>query len=259
MSSYFDDISIFKSSTEKRTLIGFTTDAWNVGTKKYRDYIAAHQMSRFIQKKSVPSVDIPMWEINQGPHYDDLQRLFESFWIPDMTSSNQFLLQFDLVIIPDTTIAKYMVESYYEKEATLEKKRDYYKKLTKRPWGVVDYYPPKERYDYERVKNLGKQRWIQKYPPMAAVGKNVYNRLKAHSKVEFFSEGVEDFALHLPEYLVPTKRVLLLRFRNRYDTLLETLVLRGLNVTSAYPVTWAKKEWTPQEERMAREVDGEYH
>ena len=81
---------------------------------------------------------------------------------------------------------------------------------------------------------------------MATVGESVFKRLKAHGKVEFFSEGVEDFALHLPEYLVPTRRVLLLRFRNRYETLLETLMLRGLNVTSAYPITWAKKEWTPQ-------------
>ena len=31
----------------------------------------------------------------------------------------------------------------------------------------------------------------------------------------------------------------------------------GINCTSAYPVTWMRKEWSPQEERLAREVDGE--
>ena len=34
-----------------------------------------------------------MWEVSQGPHYEDLQRLFETFWIPDMTTPDQLLLQ----------------------------------------------------------------------------------------------------------------------------------------------------------------------
>lgn len=58
-------------------------------------------MAKRIQKNNVACVEIPLWEISQGPHYDDLQRLFESFWIPDMTSTESLLLQFDLIIVPD--------------------------------------------------------------------------------------------------------------------------------------------------------------
>ena len=103
--SYFDDISIFKS-TEKKSLIGFTTDSWNVGQKKYRDFLAVSKMQKHINKRQMPCVEIPLWEITQGPHFDELQRLFESFWIPDMTSPEHFVLQFDLVIIPDPVLAK---------------------------------------------------------------------------------------------------------------------------------------------------------
>ena len=69
------------------------------------------QMYKRVQKAGLACIEIPMWELVQGPHYDDLQRLFESFWIPDMTSKDQFMLQYDLVIIPDPVLAKYMVES----------------------------------------------------------------------------------------------------------------------------------------------------
>jgi uroporphyrinogen-III synthase len=75
-------------------------------------------------------------------------------------------------------------------------------------------------------------------------------------KVEYFAYGVEDFALYLSPKIVPTRRVLLLRYKNRYETLVQSLVLAGVNVTSAYPLTWMKKEWSPQEERIAKEVDG---
>lgn len=255
--SYFDDISIFKSS-DKKVLIGFTTDIWNVGQKKYKNFLSVSKMVRQIQKQKLPCVEIPLWEISQGPHFDDLQRLFETFWIPDMTSNDHFILQYDLVVIPDPVIAKYMVEAYYEKEAKVEKKKAYYNKLIKQPWGVIDSYPPKDRYEYERIKNLSKQRWIPKYPPLAVCGEDVFKKMKHHGKVEFFSHGVEDFVLHLPNELIPSKRVLLLRFRNRYETLVESLIIRGVNVTSAYPVTWSKKEWSPQEERLAREVDVVY-
>lgn len=121
MSSYFEDLTqLGKSSSEKKCLVGLTTDAWNVGQKKYKDFLAVHKMYKKVQKANIACVEIPMWEISQGkprnwptfhslhiltpskqgPHFDDLQRLFESFWIPDMTSSDQLLLQFDLTIIP---------------------------------------------------------------------------------------------------------------------------------------------------------------
>jgi hypothetical protein len=51
----------------------------------------------------------------------------------------------------------------------LEKKKAYYNKLIKQPWGQIDAFPPKERLEYERIKNLSKQKWIRKYPPIATV------------------------------------------------------------------------------------------
>lgn len=89
----------------------------NIGQKKYRNFLAANRMIKRIQKMSFPCVEMPLWEIAQGPDFDELQRLFESFWVPDMTSYDHFLLQYDLVVIPDAVMAKYMVEAYYEKEA----------------------------------------------------------------------------------------------------------------------------------------------
>ena len=79
--------------------------------------------------------------------------------------------------------------------------------------------------------------------------------MKNHGQIEYFSTGVEDFALHLPNSLVPSKRVLLLRYKNRYTNLVQSLVMKGINVTSAYPITWNRKEWTPQEEKLAKECD----
>lgn len=215
-------------------------------------------MYKKIQKSGTACIEIPMWEQVQGPHFDDLQRLFESYWIPDMTSTDQFLLQFDLVIIPDPVLAKYMVESYFEKEAKLAKKKAYYNKLIKQPWGVLESYPPKERYEWERIKTLSEQKWIRKFPPLAVCGEDTYQRLKNHGQIEYFSYGVDDFALYLPEKMIPSRRVLLLRFKNRFDTLVQSLVLKGVNVTSAYPVTWMRKDWSPQEERLAKEVDVVY-
>lgn len=76
-------------------------------------------------------------------------------------------------------------------------------------------------------------------------------------QVEYYSHGVDDFALYLPPNIVPSKRVLLLRFRNRFDTLLQSLTMRGLNVTSAYPVTWLRKEWNDADYRNARNSEGQ--
>jgi len=71
-----------------------------------------------------------------------------------------------LTIIPDPVLAKYLVEAFYEKENKVEKKKAYYAKLMKQPFGVIDSFPPKERYEYERIKNLSKQKWIRKFPPL---------------------------------------------------------------------------------------------
>ena len=165
-SSYLEELANFRTN-DKKCLVGLTTDSWNIGTRKYKSFLAVYGMTKKIQKANVACVEVPMWECSHGPHFDDLQRIFESFWIPDMTSTEHLLLQFDLIIIPDPTIAKYMVEAYYEKESKIEKKKTYYNKLIKQPFGVVEAFPPRERYDYERIKNLGKQKWIRKFPPIA--------------------------------------------------------------------------------------------
>lgn len=69
---------------------------------------------------------------------------------------------------------------------------------------------------------------------------------------------MEDFALYLPSDLVPTKRVLLLRYRNRFEALAQSLEMNGISVASAYPVTWMKKKWNSQEEKDAQSVDGKF-
>lgn len=89
-----------------------------------------------------------MWEISQGPHFDELQKLLESFWLPDLTTADNLILKYDLIVIPDPVLAKYLVEAYYLKETKMAKKKEYYEKLMKQPWGVVDAYPPKERMEW---------------------------------------------------------------------------------------------------------------
>mmetsp|Transcript_14289 Transcript_14289/g.23761 ORF Transcript_14289/g.23761 Transcript_14289/m.23761 type:complete len:375 (-) Transcript_14289:393-1517(-) len=252
-SSYLDELNVFKS--EKKVLVGLTTDAWQVGTKKYKEFLSVNRMAKKIQKNNLACVEVPMWEITQGPHFDELQRLLETFWIPDLTTKDNMIMKYDLIVVPDPVIAKYLVEAFYVKEDNVQKRTDYYKKLIKQPWGDVEAHPPEQRLDYQRYMNLGKQKWIRKYPPLATLGEDTYKRLKHHAQIEYFSYGVEDFALHIPKNAVPTKRVLVLRYKNRYDTLVQSLVMKGINVTSAYPITWGKKEWNAQEERMAKEVD----
>ena len=44
----------------------------------------------------------------------------------------------------------------------------------------MDSFPPKERYEYERIKNLSKQKWIRKFPPLAVCGEDSYQRIKNH-------------------------------------------------------------------------------
>lgn len=116
----FDDPNIHKSSENfnRKILVGFAVDSWNIGTKKYSSFQSVNRMIRKVQKgNSIPCIEIPLWEATAGPHYEDLQKLFESYWIPDFTTADNFLLQYDLVILPDNVMVKYIVESFYEKEA----------------------------------------------------------------------------------------------------------------------------------------------
>ena len=58
--SYLDELNLFKAA-EKKVLVGFTTDAWNIGQRKYKDFLAVHKMTKKIQKQNIACVEVPMW------------------------------------------------------------------------------------------------------------------------------------------------------------------------------------------------------
>jgi len=47
----------------------------------------------------------------------------------------------------------------------------------------MNAYPPKERYDYERITTLHKQKYISKFPPTAVCGQDTYNKLSFFGQV----------------------------------------------------------------------------
>ena len=84
VASYLDELSLFKGTGEKACLAGFSVDSWNIGQRKYKDFLAVNKMYKRIQKANIACVEVPMWEYVQGPHYDDRQHLLDSVWVPDM-------------------------------------------------------------------------------------------------------------------------------------------------------------------------------
>ena len=58
--SYLDELNLFKAA-DKKVLVGFTTDAWNIGQRKYKDFLAVHKMTKKIQKQNSACVEVPMW------------------------------------------------------------------------------------------------------------------------------------------------------------------------------------------------------
>ena len=58
--SYLDELNLFKAA-DKKVLVGFTTDAWNIGQRKYKDFLAVHKMTKKIQKQNIACVEVPMW------------------------------------------------------------------------------------------------------------------------------------------------------------------------------------------------------
>ena len=53
----FNDMNSFASSS-KKIVVGFTTDAWNVGTRKYKDFLAVHKMTWKMQKHDLHCVEV---------------------------------------------------------------------------------------------------------------------------------------------------------------------------------------------------------
>ena len=49
------------SSTGTKIVVGFTTDAWNVGMRKYKDFLAVHKMAWKVQKHDVRCVEVRNW------------------------------------------------------------------------------------------------------------------------------------------------------------------------------------------------------
>ena len=48
----------FSSSSAAKTLVGFTTDGWNVGMRKYKDFLAVHKMVSRVQKQDVQCIEV---------------------------------------------------------------------------------------------------------------------------------------------------------------------------------------------------------
>jgi hypothetical protein len=56
------------------------------------------------------SYPLTSYDIHHTPHTTHTQGILESFWIPDLTTADNFLLDFDLIVVPDPVMAKYLVE-----------------------------------------------------------------------------------------------------------------------------------------------------
>ena len=94
--SYMDELGGFRQA-EKRVLVGFSTDAWNIGKsqsiqysavfcyltqlltqhtlffrigqRKYKDFLAVYKMAKKIQKMNIACVEVPVFEIAQGMYF----------------------------------------------------------------------------------------------------------------------------------------------------------------------------------------------
>ena len=48
----------FSSTTGPKPSVGFTTDGWNVGMRKYKDFLAVHKMVSRVQKQDVQCIEV---------------------------------------------------------------------------------------------------------------------------------------------------------------------------------------------------------
>ena len=57
--SLYSDMTSFEASTSSsKILVGFTTDAWNIGMRKYKEFLAVHKMTWKIHKQDVRCVEV---------------------------------------------------------------------------------------------------------------------------------------------------------------------------------------------------------
>ena len=52
-----DDVNSSKAVREN-IIVGFTTDAWNVGMRKYKDFLAVYKMVWKVQNHDVQCVEV---------------------------------------------------------------------------------------------------------------------------------------------------------------------------------------------------------
>ena len=62
----FDEVNS-ASSMNKQIVVGFTTDAWNIGMRKYKDFLAVNKMEWKIQKLNIQCVEVRSWMNFYGP------------------------------------------------------------------------------------------------------------------------------------------------------------------------------------------------
>ncbi len=58
---------------------------------------------------------------------------------------------------------------------------------------------------------------------------------------------------------MPSKRALVLSYKNKFKELEEFLELKGVNCTSAHPLTTRRKDWRQSELLTTLDCDGKLH
>lgn len=70
-----------------------------------------------MQRRGISSMHLPLWETTAGPDYQEVQHILNQFWIPDYISSHtEFILNYDCIVIPDKSLAWYILEANAMKE-----------------------------------------------------------------------------------------------------------------------------------------------
>lgn len=126
-----------------------------------------------------------MREIGNGGQYDAMQKLLNSFWIPDYRDTDSFIFHYDAIIIPDEQLAKYLVEAYYVKEHEVRQKLESLKRYEQANFFAnFDVMDPNTAYEARRYRDSGNKKRDRKFPPLAVLGYGAYHRLKGLSKVD---------------------------------------------------------------------------
>jgi hypothetical protein len=47
----------------------YEQDAWNIGRKQYKELLPVHQMAAQVQRFNVACVEMPLWQVVNGPDH----------------------------------------------------------------------------------------------------------------------------------------------------------------------------------------------